>query len=368
MKNKYLKELTAYFERKLVSKTEIKEIVNDYSYLYDEALESGLAEAQIVEKLGTPQEIYYSLQDDLNKMKKTDNKIVALMTFFAMILFFIFGMALNLWTYSWLFFLLIPITALLTEKVSLHRLPGLAVFISSAIFYVVGMEFDLWHPMWLVFLSIPILGVIVSDLGNKIFVGLTPFVSTIIYFLVSYFWPDFYIYGWPVFLLIPLIGSLYIDDKIRKTILFLSILVAIVLYYILSISTGNWALPMLIFILPFAYSIYAEQIQMKSKILKNKYFGIIAILILVTYFVVSLFTKGWAWSWMILLLVPIIAIYFDTKFEKIVDYTPFIATILFYSTGYFVEGAWTYSWLFFVIIPIAGILFPKEEKEKIEDY
>ena len=140
------------------------------------------------------------------------------------------------------------------------------------------------------------------------------------------------------------------------------------MYYILSISTGNWALPMLIFILPFAYSIYAEQIQMKSKILKNKYFGIIAILILVTYFVVSLFTKGWAWSWMILLLVPIIAIYFDTKFEKIVDYTPFIATILFYSTGYFVEGAWTYSWLFFVIIPIAGILFPKEEKEKIEDY
>src|SRR5690554_6141829 len=169
------------------------------------------------------------------------------MVFVSLILFFLSGQLLNAWQYSWMFLLLIPITGILTSVKGREILPALAVFISIIVFYTLGMKFGLWHPGWLVFLSIPTLGVFASKNNKKLLLSLTPFITVLIYFIVSYFYNEFYLYGWPIFLLIPLVGSLYIEKPIERYLLFISLVLSIIIYYILSVLLTNWTYPLFIF-------------------------------------------------------------------------------------------------------------------------
>lgn len=53
-----------------------------------------------------------------------------------------------------------------------------------------------------------------------------------------------------------------------------------------------------------------------------------------------------------------------SKGNKIVAVSPFIATMLFFITGFYFEG-WTYGWLFFLMIPMLGIIFNSPRRERI---
>ena len=63
--------------------------------------------------------------------------------------------------------------------------------------------------------------------------------------------------------------------------------------------------------------------------------------------------------WVLFLLIPMVVIFLDQRADnstfEFTTYTPFIATILFFLTGYYFN-LFAISWLFFLIIPISAIL------------
>lgn len=361
MKQKYLNDLKNYLEDKHVLKEEIDNLIVEYEELYDQAFESELNHEVIVKKLGSPKFIYYSLKDDIKRGYKT-NKMSAIMVFISIILFFVVGQAFDLWAYSWMFFLLIPIAGILSGKRKLSKLPAITVFISIIIFMIMGMSFDLWHPAWLVFLLIPLSGVLINKDDKIKIVGIMPFITTIIYIIFGYMDPEFYLYAWPVFLLIPFFGTLYIDKKKERYVLASLIMLSIIAYYVLSFSLNDWAWTLLVYIIPIVYAIYKKHIKVEIKLFNDLVLALILIITLVVYLVVSLLTGGWAYTWLILMLIPMIGIYSETKFKYPVSFMPFISIILFYSFGYFIEGGWTYSWLFFLLIPMSQIMFPNKKE------
>lgn len=364
MKSNYLHVLKKYLERKNVDRHQINEIVIEYSILYDEVKEAGFSDEEIIIKLGNPKEIYDSLKDDLYKDISfvRRGKVTGLMVFVSLILFFVVGNAFDLWAYSWLFFFLIPLSGIVMGKRRWKNLPGIMVFLSLAAFFLLGMIGDLWHPGWLVFLSIPLSAILSNGPKGYKLVASMPFITLIIYFIVSSIYQDFYLYGLPLFLLIPLTGTIHMEDKLKRNLMFGSLLLSIILYYTFGLIFDNWIWPLLAFVMPLTYAIYTKNLKVQIGIINNPFLALLSILVLVGYFVVSLLTTGWAWTWMFLLLIPMIAIYGENKFSNIVEYTPFISVVLFYSVGYFIDGGWTYSWLFFLMIPMTGIIFDTKVK------
>ena len=53
-----------------------------------------------------------------------------------------------------------------------------------------------------------------------------------------------------------------------------------------------------------------------------------------------------------------------SKGNKIVAVSPFIATMLFFITGFYFEGL-TYGWLFFLMIPMLGIIFNSPRRDRL---
>lgn len=53
-----------------------------------------------------------------------------------------------------------------------------------------------------------------------------------------------------------------------------------------------------------------------------------------------------------------------SKGNKMVALSPFIATMLFFITGFYFEG-WTYGWLFFLMIPMLGIIFNSPRRDRL---
>ncbi len=366
MKQKYINDLKEYLESKFVIKEDIDKITEEYIELYDEAHDAGLEHDEIVKKLGSPKFIYYSLKDDLNKEYK-GSKITGLMVFISLILFFVVGQAFNLWAYSWMFFFLIPITAMLAGNKNRKKLPGIVVFISVSIYMILGMGFGLWHPSWLVFLLIPLAGIIVSNDDKSRVVGMIPFITVIIYIILGYMDSVFYLYAWPIFLLIPLFGVIFIEDKLDRIILISTLLLSIAGYYIIGFTLNEWVWSLLLYLVPISYAIYKKHIKIEIELFNNVILGISIVVILALYLIISLLTGGWAYTWVLLMLIPMIGIYSETKFKYIVSYMPFISVILFYVFGYFIKGGFAYSWLFFLLIPMSGILFPKKKKNDNEE-
>src|SRR5690554_339208 len=373
----YLEKLNEILIEKGVNRVEAGQVLNDYEDLYDQALEEGLTDEEIVVKLGSPKIVYQSLKADLKHGNQSElgGKITGVMVFVSIAIFFVLGMAFQLYEYSWLSFLLIPITGVITSVKGKDIVPALSVFISVIAFYLVGMIWNLWHPGWLVFLVIPISGILVNLKDFKTLIRLLPFVVTIIYFTVSYYNNSFYETGWPIFFLVPIIGSLFIEKLWLRWSMFGSLLLATLGFYLI-LNFTNTYYGLLFFIVPIILAFVGEIIKVsidnKDKQAQNI---LIAVLTIVTIFIlVSVVTKGWSWTWLILLTIPMSAIYLANGFKNITAYSPFVAVILFYVVGVVIPNGFSYSWLFFLIIPISGILFEgkkiiefeKNEDEKIE--
>lgn len=76
-------------------------------------------------------------------------------TIISFVLFLAFGYFFNLWVVSWLFFLLIPVYAILTEVRGKERAVSISPFVALVIFFILGYFFDLWHLSWIIFIIIP---------------------------------------------------------------------------------------------------------------------------------------------------------------------------------------------------------------------
>ncbi|HHX80848.1 MAG TPA: DUF1700 domain-containing protein [Acholeplasmataceae bacterium] len=371
-KNEYLKELKEIFKINHVDPKETEQIIADYEELFNEGLDQGLTDEEVVIKLGEPKEVFKSLKQDLSFKIKHQSKTTGLMVFITLILFFTLGYGFNLWDYNWLSFFLIPITAIVTNVKDKNKYPALSVFLSFIIFFIFGARFGLWHPLWLIFFTIPITAIVVHVEKKQAIIALMPFLSIIIYILVSYFYPVFYKTGWTLFFLTPIVASFTKPFTNTKVWLGIILILSVMIYIGLSIKFGNWRWPLFVFLLPFFYGLLTKMVNVKFPIkylLKHPILFALFIAIIASYLIVSIVYQGWSWTWTILLLIPMLFIYLEEKFKNIVSYMPFVSVILFFLFGKFIEDGFNWSWMFFFLIPMTAIITdgPKKKVKEPSD-
>ena len=363
MKTEYLISLRSLLDGYQMEETEKDDIINDYNDMYENYLDYGITDDEVEGKLGKPRSIIGSLVEGYNKVPRKQpkgNKVIALMPFISLIIFFVSGFVFDLWAYSWMAFLLIPITAIIinmAQDKDEHMTTALSPFVAVIAFFILGFGFDLWHPGWVVFLIIPVLGIFNSRRGMKpleLLTALSPFIALIVYvFLVVEYegWHP----GWLVFMIIPAIGLLN-EKNIGK--LFLSellLLGGVAGYLYIGYTFEEWGYAAFVFVPFILYMIYIGNITIWDKDIPNGY-KITVIATLATYFTVSFISGWWAITWLIFFAIPVYAISRETKGnEKIIALTPFVAVTIFMLLG-FVFSAWAWAWIAFLIIPMSAII------------
>ena len=361
MKAKYLNELKAVLEEYQASKKDIDEILSDYDQLYQDALASGKTDEEVWAMLGTPREATNELTDTLQRKKEKNikTKIIAVMPFISLIIFFVLGFYQNLWHPGWLVFLAIPISAILLQTRLKDGIVALMPFLSVIIFLILGWGFDLWHPGWLVFLSIPVVAILLHTKIKELPVAISPFIAVIAFMILGF---EFSLWnpGWLVFLIIPMLGILH-EKNILKVFLYeLSFLIAIGFYLYMGYVENAWGYGAIGFLLPVAIGLIFGDVHFMignvSLYERKKAMTMLAIVI----FTVGLFLalgfgfSAWAWAWQVFLLIPVLAIILFDKF-RLTALMPFLAVIIFFSVGYFFD-MFHISWLAFLLIPITAII------------
>lgn len=362
MKANYLRKLREELEEFQARESEIDDIINDYSQLYDDAKSTGKTDDEIIEMLGDPKQIAYDLLDTLKlkKEKGVKQKIIALTPFLSVIIFMVLGVSFDLWHPGWLVFLMIPITAILFTTRLKDGIIALSPFVSVVIYMILGFGFQLWHPGWLIFFLIPVTAILLSTRAREIPVAISPFVAVTLFIILGTYY-DLWNPGWLVFLGIPMIGILY-GTNLWKIIIFeLSFGIAIAFYLYMGYVYGSWTYGALGFMLPVVVGIAFGEITItgwdgfKGNFGKKALIMFSTIVTAIAAFLTFGFVfDGWAWAWQVFLAIPVMGILISGKF-KFTAISPFVAVVLFFSIGFFFN-AFQLSWLAFLIIPMAGII------------
>ncbi len=311
-KKEYLDELETILQNHNVSDDDINDILSDYSEMYDEGINKELSDTEIRKLLGEPRRVYEDLKDTVSfiiKKTKKDHKFVALSPFLALI-----------------------------------------------IFIGVGMGTGVWHPTWLAFLLIPVAGILSDGIKRTTFVALSPFIALISFIIITYFYQA-YEYAWLIFLIVPILGLL--SKRTAKNMLTLiSFVLAIAFYLYMTIAHDQMFIGLFGFLLPMVAGLtFSKIIVIKNWDFSKRGLTILlfTLLWLTVFILMGLYIPGgWAYCWQVLLLIPITSIIFSRHF-RLISIMPFIATIIFYSTGYFF-GMFEISWLAFLLIPMVAIL------------
>ena len=364
MKTEYLKILRELLDRYQMEEEEKQDIVNDYNDMYENYLDYGMTDFEVQDKLGKPKSIIGSLVEGYKRVptKTTkSSKLIAIMPFISLVIFFIAGFVFEAWAYGWMAFLLIPVVAIVSEmgvKKGNHVTTALSPFAAVIVFFILGFGFNLWHPGWVVFLIIPVLGIFNSRDGMKpieLLTALSPFIALLAYvFLVVEY--ELWHPGWTVFILIPAVGLLNEKNVGKMLLSELLLLGGTAAYLYLGYTYQDmWGYAALTF-LPFAaYSMYIGNVSLWDEDIPNGY-KIVILASLITYFAVSFISGWWAITWIIFLAIPVYAISRETKgSERFIAITPFVAVTIFMLLG-FIFGAWAWAWIAFLIIPISAIL------------
>lgn len=318
MKETYIAALKDALSIHTKNYADIKDILKDYEEMYDDALASGKTPEAIEAMLGAPEDIVEALQETLstNRVRRhKGNKIVAISPFLASIGFFISGFYMDGWYYGWMFFLMIPMLAILINAPRRDKLVAISPFISIIAMMSIGFSTGRWELAWLPFLSIPVLGHFTH--GNKLS-------------------------SW-LFLFFVLLG------------------IGIYLYYG---ETESYALSWIGFVPAIIYSIIRGDITIswgelrKQEPHKAAIFLSVILISLGLFIGLGVLIQAWAWSWLFLLAIPMISIVLFAK-ANIIALMPFISVILFYTTGYFF-GLFEISWLAFLLVPITAIIASKD--------
>jgi len=363
MKNQYLEEIKEALQDLEASKEDIKDILNDISGLYDDALEKGKTDEEIYALLGNPREVAYELIDTIKirHHRNKRNKVVALMPFLATIAYMILGFGFDLWHPGWLVYLSIPISGIVFNTNIKNAIISLSPFVAVITYLILGFRYNLWHPGWLIFFLIPVISIILNTRFKDMFVALSPFAAVITFMILGTYY-DLWNPGWLVFLIIPMLGLLHSKSIWKMIISELSFIIAIAFYLYMGYVQGSWALGALGFLLPIAVSMLFGDVTFnffwnvpKGADRKKVYLLLSTILFcIVTFVALGFFLQGWAYAWQVFLLIPVVSILAYDKF-RFTSISPFVAVVLFFSIGYFFHS-FHLSWLAFLIIPMAGII------------
>jgi len=361
MKNAYLDEIRNFLKKYDIPVSELNDIINDYSQMFDDGIARGLSEEEVVEFLGLPAKVAADFGEDypLRERHRGNRKIIALMPFLSTIAFFVLGYF-GYWHPGWMVFLAIPLSGIIFGMAKYrtpHIFTALSPFIATGVYLFLGFRYSLWHPGWLVFLLVPVTGILMSGTHRKgldTLTALSPFLAvTAFIFLGNYGWWN---PGWLVFLIIPMLGIWHIENRVHRITLELAFAVAIGIYLWAGFQYGRWDLGALAFGLPVIYGILIGEIHIVTVSRMNLWVKITTLLAVLLFVGIGIWTGAWEVCWLVFLAIPVVAIQTNTsKRDRFVAMTPFIALTIFYLLGYFAD-LWTISWIAFLLIPIAGIL------------
>lgn len=359
MKNKYLKHLEERLKEGSVHASEIEDVIADYDQLYAEAKSRGMTDEEILDFLGNPDRVARELIRDLRvKHDRTYKyRIIAVMPFLSLFIFFVLGMFFDLWHPGWFVFLLIPMSALLINgPKGFRKLVAVTPFLATIAFFVFGY-YDLWHPGWLVFLIIPVSNILtVRPLGNAV-LALSPFVAVVAFVLLGAY--NLWNPGWLVFLIVPMLSILFKKNRLHVLVYESLFLIAIGLYLYMGLVKGRYDQGALAFILPVAYGLLIGDISLHmgwsgADIRKNIIMTSSIVLIITAFVLTGMLFDAWPYAWQLFLFIPVLAIILYDRF-RLVAISPFLATAIFFSVGYFFDR-FEVSWLAFLLIPITAIL------------
>jgi len=103
--------------------------------------------------------------DIIFKKKDVAGTIVGLVAILAAVAYFVLGFLLDLWHPGWLVFLAIPLTAIVVDIIKKSKdagnvITGLITILAILAYLCMGFFLNLWHIAWVVFLLIPITAII----------------------------------------------------------------------------------------------------------------------------------------------------------------------------------------------------------------
>jgi hypothetical protein len=137
-------------------------------------------------------------------------RILAATPMIAIFLFLLSGLYFKNWRLGWVFFLLIPISAMLLTGQFRKRLSEATPLIALTVFLVLGFGYDLWNPGWVVFLAIPLVNFIYEGrLEPRKLVSFTITMAFIGIGLGTGKWHP----TWIIFLLIPIVNTIFFPQK-----------------------------------------------------------------------------------------------------------------------------------------------------------
>ncbi len=314
-KSKFLTLLKSELNEKGFSKNEANEILTDYESMISEAVTNGEMESEYIASLGTIKSIVSQIPMREKTLKNQRDKWIALSPFIATILFFVVGFLLEGFAYSWLFFLLIPMSAIGLSTKGAERLVALSPFVFTITFFILGFAFNLWTVAW---------------------VGYT--------------------------LIFPL--AILAENRPFKYLMFALGLIIPGLYVVLYLQDPN-PFYNLIFLGFVPLILYQSWPKIKAMNVKKFALGAAFTLSLTGIYLAIGFTTGaWHPAWLLFLLIPVSVLLYSQFIDKeevpFVSYTPFISVILFILMGE-VFRIYEIAWLVFLLIPIAGVLSNQED-------
>src|SRR5690606_18854514 len=221
---------------------------------------------------------------------------------------------------------------------------ALTPFAAVVTFFTVGFTTGLWHPIWLVFLIIPITAISLNvKAKDGKFIALSPLLITVAYILIGYFYAPFYAYGYFLYALVGLIAIFTNKLTLSRLITAGLILVAVALHLSLFFFTEYADIAYLAYLIPVAFALLSGDIKFeangKSLWKDAPLMAAIILLILAAYALVFIFVEGErSWTWIILLLIPVVGIIKGNGFKNIVAFNPFVALVALMLIGSFFAG------------------------------
>lgn len=362
MKRNYLEALRQLLLQYQLDQTEISDILQDYEDMYDNWISTGMTDEEVEDKLGHPNTIIKDLTDGVRRKPKKQGKgekVIAVMPFISLIIFMLLGFAGDLWQYSWMAFLLIPITAIVVKqgfRKNGHFFTAISPFVATVTFLILGFALDAWHPAWMIFLIIPVSGILQSKKSMgllQLLISLSPFVSIVVFFILGEagYWQQ----AWLVFLSIPMLGALGESNKGKVFMIEGLIILGIIGYLYVGYTYEEWTYALFSFTPAVIYLVLIGNIEVG--ILKApRDYKIVIVSAAIIFLTIGLTVGYWHLAWLIFLSIPVYSILKETKGKaKIISLTPFIAMVIFFTVGFLFDG-FMYAWIAFLIIPITGIL------------
>ncbi len=331
-KQSFLNALREALEDENVQNKIIEETIQEYGSMIDDALEGGETVESFIKRMGSPKKVARALAG--GDRTQTSNRLTALSPFVATILFFLVGVFYGAWHPGWLFFLLIPVTAILTKKPIQWK--GLMTFIIIIVFILGVYSTNLLNPLWSLFLLlIPQWKSRKNQLLNR-FGFIYTYLAVALYHVAVIYYSFAFIGGYPE------VTSIY-------TLIPLLLFIPVILY-----AFWNGSIQI---------TFDEMDLDLKNPLsIKRFLIHLTFILGVIAFYLFLGLTWGiWHPGWLIFFLIPAAYTLRGAKQFPFTAIMPFVATTLFVLVGEYAsipgqDTAYTLSWLFFFLIPISGIL------------